>query len=176
MIVGIGHKARHGKSTVAETLCEEAYRRGRSARIIGFADALKAYCRVMHLMKEKDPAQLQAVGSQFRDIDPDFWVKILLHTISELPLGTLVLVPDLRYENEARKIRELGGLLIDVRRIWPGGQTWYSNDRDPAHASEVGLDGWEDWDRTLVAETGDLVGLCNLARSVYPLTAQEVCL
>jgi hypothetical protein len=52
----------------------------------------------------------------------------------------MFLIPDLRYKNEAKRIKERGGILVRINRgnLPPI--------EDPSHISEVDLDNWEDWD------------------------------
>ena len=65
---------------------------------------------------------LQQLGTNFaRDsIDPTIWVRAWANTVSTLP-DTVpnIVVDDVRFENEARTIREMGGYLWKVERPGP---------------------------------------------------------
>jgi len=80
---------------------------------------------------------LQEYGSQVRRADdPDYWAKRWYERFMKT-LGPVV-VPDVRFPNEARAIRNMGGLLWHVDR--PG------YDSGSQHASETALAHWMDWD------------------------------
>lgn len=79
---------------------------------------------------------LQRLGTDaIRAIDPDFWVRAGMNKIPRDGFGHTrvpVVITDVRFANEARAIKEAGGILVRVER--PG-----SDDGD-THASEVELD------------------------------------
>jgi hypothetical protein len=140
-IVGLGHKARHGKDTAAAAICAafgaEAYR-------IGFADAVRAVCRVNHEMTEKDAALLQQVGVGRRQTDPDVWVRAVAWAVHDWSVDRnyrpgVVVVPDVRFPNEAQWIRENHGLLVCITRYAPDGVPFVSGDRPTTHISETAL-------------------------------------
>jgi hypothetical protein len=92
---------------------------------------------------------LQKLGSGFRELDVDVWAKDIIARTSD---GRSYVVDDLRYENEARILRDNGWRLVrcDVsekvrrRRI----EKLYGEYDDSIlrHPSEIGLDDWDDWD------------------------------
>ena len=76
---------------------------------------------------------MQMLGTEFgrNCIDPDLWVNLMQHRL----LGNIapyIVFDDIRFENEAAMIRNLGGLIIHVERAELGAKT---ND----HASEMGI-------------------------------------
>jgi len=75
---------------------------------------------------------LQVVGTEIgRAIDPDVWVNKLASRVYKNPPGTRIVVDDVRFQNEADKIRfGFGGVVVLLR----GGETGDS------HASEAGID------------------------------------
>lgn len=89
---------------------------------------------------EEVRALLQWWGTDFRRAqDPDYWVKKgvkRLKDLGSLPSTRLAVVTDVRFENEAQAIRDLGGIVVEViahdsfRRDRLGGQL------PPSHASE----------------------------------------
>ncbi len=62
---------------------------------------------------------LQTLGTEWgrEKISPDLWVNATERTISKLfEEGRRVVIDDCRFDNEARAVRNLGGLLIRVAR------------------------------------------------------------
>lgn len=151
LLVGIGHKARVGKDTCAWHLITSLRSSGIDARRYGFADALKAVCRVEYNMTTKDAVLLQQVGVRYRDgyragdeyrpsMDvpaptPDIWVTTLLDTIAE-DAPRVAVISDTRFRNEVAAIRAAGGLYLRIDRA-----SRPATGRDDTHISEVDLDG-----------------------------------
>ncbi len=138
LIVGIAGKKRHGKDTLASYLTTAL--KGYKVVRLGFADALKAEvakateCPVSFIEANKDAFRpiLQWWGTDFRRTfqTPDYW---LCKFEAKLPTNVnFILVPDVRFENEAKLIESLGGVVIHVER------TGYSDDGD-THVSENDL-------------------------------------
>ena len=161
MIVGLGHKARTGKDTVAAYLNQDhAFVR------VAFADALKAACCTIFGLTQKqangadkeaiDPFWnttprdiLQRVGTEClrRGFGDDVWIKALERRVEGLvSQGVSVVVTDVRFPNEAEAIKKWGGVLVRVdRKVAPtiGGSS---------HASEVSLVNYSGWDAVLKNE------------------------
>ena len=82
---------------------------------------------------------LQRVGTDmFRQHYPEVWVQCLksrIQTASARPGDTNIAITDVRFENEAKALRELGGHLVRIER--PGNST------GDLHPSEVEMDGIE---------------------------------
>lgn len=161
LIIGVGHKARTGKDTVAEYLVEhyDFYR-------VGFADALKRGVQAIFgftdqqvhgdkkLIKDsywgKTPVKiLQEVGTDVMrtHYDNDIWVKAAMKRVQDVqnehPTGQHVVIPDVRFPNEVGAIKEAGGYLVRVDRpLEDRGDIG----RDPNHPSEVALDDFRGWD------------------------------
>lgn len=159
LIVGFGHKARHGKDTVAGMVADTTP----GARIFAFADDLKAIARALG-MTTKNGVFLQKLGEACRALDQDFFVKRLLLRIREAK-PKVALVPDLRYPNEFRAVRANGGLLVKVERVNADGTLWLTSDRDPYHESETALDSWT-FDDTFTVPDGYIAGLEAAAKCV----------
>ncbi len=152
MIIGISGRKGSGKSTVAGYLQD----RIEGAVRISFADTLKLIAQeafgalpeqVYGLRKNDRIAVcglvardvMQKVGQGMREIWPDCWVfawerKVVEHWAMN---GTgPVIVDDVRYPNEAKRIKEMGGILIRLDRA----------PYEDAHVSETALDDWKEWD------------------------------
>ena len=93
-------------------------------------------------------AILQEFGTEVRRADdPDYWVKRWMARAANVER---IVADDMRFPNECRAVRDLGGWLVRVER--PG-----CLGRD-GHESERALDGWTDWDR-IVTNSGDFADL-----------------
>lgn len=126
-IVGLVGQARAGKSTAADVLVRE-----RGFVSIGFADALKELALKVNPDLAADVQEfgwevakglsnyrrfLQELGTGVRDIDPDFWIDAwCTRTNDLLARNKAVVIPDVRFANEAAHIRERDGLLIRIIR------------------------------------------------------------
>jgi len=122
-IIGIAGKARSGKDTIASILLENGYQR------FGFADILKETIATMFGWDERhkngelkdvvDPAwgfsprrAFQLFGTEFgRGLDENLWITLANR---KLGYGKWV-VSDVRFENEAKFIRENGALIHVIR-------------------------------------------------------------
>ncbi len=172
-LIGLGHQARSGKDTAAWMLVDALRPRGIDARRYGFADALKAVCRVEHGMGAKDAPLLQRVGIAYRDghraschaglscgggecvfggATPDIWVTTLLATIAE-DAPDIAIIPDTRFPNEAAAIKAAGGLVLKAHR-----PNRPATGRDDNHPSEVALTDYP-FD-AILNNGGDLQALC----------------
>ncbi|QAY26946.1 deoxynucleoside monophosphate kinase [Streptomyces phage Shawty] len=100
---------------------------------------------------------LQHVGQTVREIDPEFWVRAAVPAIEAAErLGLPVVVTDVRYENEARALRDRGFSMVRVTR--PG------TDVPNAHKSETELESWAT--ALTIANTGTLDDLNNIVDSL----------
>ena len=166
IIIGLGHKARHGKDTAAEAikhyyeaqnqlLRQHGLQGGLNVHIAKFAGALYDECRKFHGMKDKDPILLQNVGMSRRAEDPDYWVK---RAFDSIPRGAnLVIFTDVRFKNEAERIKSEGGHLIKVVRLDEHGVEYRATDRPTHHPSETDLD-FYNFDFYIVSKSAALTG------------------
>lgn len=165
MIVGIGHTMQVGKDTAATALCREL-----GFRRIGFADALKrlafaadplvtsatratniqvGHGRLKHVVQGLgwDEAKnvypevrrfLQELGLGMREeFGEEVWVEHLLDKIGH---QENVVIPDVRFLNEAEAIRNEGGLLLKILRPGKHGD---------GHRSETELADFDGWDHVI---------------------------
>jgi len=163
LIIGFGSKARHGKDTAALAIVnyygnqrETQQRHGLKvtapfAARIGFADALYDVCRTEYGMKEKDAPLLQRIGAERRIGDLEYWIKQAFAKIK--PYHELLIIPDVRYQNEAQYIKNAGGYLVNVTRLNPDGTPFVDPSRPADHPSETELDNWN-WDFKFVISDG----------------------
>lgn len=157
MIIGISGKIGSGKSTVGQFLVNSLD----FAAEINFADALKDHVALLFAAPpaavrgtQAEKLQLlpcglsarvvmQAYGQAVRSLDRDAWVRAWERSVRDVWArnGMVpIVVTDVRYRNEARAIREKGGILIRLLR---------APQAEDRHASETDLDGWQDWDLSL---------------------------
>lgn len=166
-VIGLGHKARHGKDYVAKYMVQHAAKKGLYAKTFSLADALKAHCRVTYGMREKDPYLLQIVGTEVvRRIQPNLWVDICMATIAE-QAPDVALIPDMRFENEVQAVLAANGFVVKVSRTNPDGSAWVSTDRNPNHPSEIALDAYTAWDGTITVPSGQIDRLKMEAEFVF---------
>lgn len=164
LVIGIGQKARSGKNAAAEAIRDYALQNGFvRVEIISFADELKELATRFAGMIKKDPPLLQRLGVTMRSFDPDFFVKLLAAKVSAAH-PELVLIPDLRFQNEAAWVKLQGGYCIEIIRFNADRTRLVAQDRDPNHESEIALDGYA-WDYTVGA--GPLDELQEGARQVF---------
>jgi hypothetical protein len=144
LVIGLGHKARNGKDSVARFMIERA---PADVLRIGFADALYDHCRVVHGMKAKDATLLQRVGVDMRKSNPTVWIDAVYWKIYD-KRPKVVVIPDTRFPNEAEFVKQMGGQTLKVVRSDLAGKPFQVTDRDPNHISETALNDWQ-WDLTL---------------------------
>lgn len=157
LLIGIGHKKGVGKDTVANRLIDtHGFTR------MSFADPLKEACRIIfhftddqlygHLKEVLDPRWdkspreiLQKFGSEALRgcIDTDVWIKSLKIKIQNMVTANpnrdlRIVVPDVRFPNEADALHDLGGKLWKITREQPINE--FSH-----HQSETALDDYHGW-------------------------------
>ena len=96
---------------------------------------------------------LQQVGLALRLWEPNIWVQAFF---SQLPTEQFILIPDVRFPNEADLIRQRGGLMVRVA----GDPLRQRGDgtRDDDHPSETALDTYPHFD-FMMHNTGSLADL-----------------
>jgi len=189
-IIGLGYKCRQGKNFVANYMQEY----NPPVRIYAFADALKLYCKEHHNelvpqwqlanqtkqmpITKADPiygytAILQWYGSNVaRKANPNCWVEALDKRL-QIEKPQIAVVSDVRFENEAKYIKDSGGYMVEVRRCKDGVQ-FIDAGRDPNHISEIALDGYEHWDYVIECQDGNLADLKLKSRGVLNAITQGI--
>lgn len=186
MIVGITGKKRSGKDTMATSFEVRGYRK------VSFANPIRHFVEniigedITDANKEQEipwlgngisPRKLmQTIGTEWgRSIHPDLWVLALIRSIDEaIKLSAQHLpsrfwgsradfvIPDVRFENEAKAIRDRGGVIIHVHR---------SGLPDDAHVSERGIEQLPD--DIVVGNVGSLVDYGLLCEQIYGLVVER---
>lgn len=170
-IVGLGHKARQGKDTLALELLALAPKR---IKLFAFADDLKAWCRVTGFMGKKDGPVLQIVGTDlFRNkVHPDYWISCLQPQLEECKMP-IAIVTDVRFTNEANFIKDNSGIVVKVTREMPDGRPFIDPTRSPSHASETDLDHYA-FDYEVTVKEGDMEEIPRSARMLMNLIEQRM--
>jgi hypothetical protein len=147
-ILGVAGKAGSGKDTVAAWIRDEyrAYIRP-LAFPIKLAIAAMLYTDVSEFndrawketplpdLKISPRVLAQTLGTEWgRALHPDFWLIVLERHLRFLPGTGIVVIPDVRFENEAHWIRERKGFVIHLTRAGADGNVGIEN-----HASEQGI-------------------------------------
>ena len=161
LIVGVCGDKQHGKDAIARLLIEAAWALGPTTAVRrAMADPLKeeiAECfaprmgvskeeliRQMNTTGEKERWRLimQWWGTEYRRTDdPDYWVKKMVSWVAENNTYGLVIVPDIRFQNEIDFVLQHRGYVIRVNR--PGFPT------DDAHASEQEWKQFNGWSQVI---------------------------
>ena len=159
-LIGLSGRRGSGKDTVARLLLQ--LQPERIWQIRSFGNSIKSVCAaltgedVTPYYTQKGKAQvvptfhrtrgemLQQVGQALRVWEPLVWVDAFF---AALPPDAFVLVPDVRYPNEADPIRARGGLMLRVE----GDPLRQRGDgtRDDHHPSETAMDDYPHFAATI---------------------------
>lgn len=144
-VIMFSGKARTGKNTFAEFVCEALEAKGYKVLTTAFADFLKSICAAHYGFtgekKGEGRSILQEVGDVFRKNYEDIFVDI----VKSLVYGSFgeydyVLITDLRFLNEAGKIKTTFGDIVRTVRIErPDLETDLTGEQQK-HASETQMD------------------------------------
>jgi hypothetical protein len=125
-MIGISGYARSGKDTFGDALVKILKQYGIRAKTYALATQLKT--DIDFLTKSdfgisaftKDDAEkyiirplLVGYGESWRKANPNHWIEVL---DSNLESGTLTIITDIRYENEADYVLENQGFLLNINR------------------------------------------------------------
>jgi hypothetical protein boklE_20810 len=148
IIIGIAGPAQSGKSTLAGEFRRLVEFRGQKYTEQPFAGPLKRMLASIGVDTSDLPKNtpvpfldgritprimMQTLGTEWgRALLPDLWLRVWQHELDGN--ARTVCVPDVRFDNEAELIRELGGIVIHVQRKPTADMLAV-----PAHASEAGI-------------------------------------
>jgi hypothetical protein len=133
-IIGFGHRSRVGKDTCSKFLNTELRMAGIKTAHVSFAWKLKEVCHDLYgwagmkppIHYENFPADRQIklpaigktpveiwveVGNKLREVYPLTWIQVALRGQKNVDV---VIVSDVRYQNEVDAIREIGGVVYKV--------------------------------------------------------------
>lgn len=169
-IIGIHGLAGVGKTSLADRLCRTSRTAGLSPAITPFAEPVKSFAKAMGWDGRKDAKGrrlLQLIGTECgrECIGPSVWVDQWEKTVLTRK-ADVVVADDVRFVNEAVKVRELGGLLVKVVRPSLHKRRWLSwLLPKETHASEAGLP--DDLFDVIVVNDGGLDDLAALADRIF---------
>lgn len=110
-IIGLAGPMGCGKSTIAKMLNEKF-----NGPVLPMAGPLKGIAMVMGWDGKKDDRgrkMLQTLGTDVgRAYDPEIWTKLWSEQLDTVPLEYVIKCDDVRFVNEAKVIRERGGVVI----------------------------------------------------------------
>jgi dephospho-CoA kinase len=95
-----------GKSFISTYLTEK-YHLQRYA----FGDKVKDIARELFKMNYKDRHLLQTISDKMKAIDPDVWIKYVIHQIEHMDN---IIIDDLRFENETQYLQNIGFIIIKL--------------------------------------------------------------
>ncbi len=149
MIIGLLGRAQSGKSSVARHLVQ-----ARQFKLVPFAGPLKSMLMELGLTEEQvygatkeipDPLlcgqtprhAMRTLGTEWgrQLIGQDIWVNAWEHKARKYPH---VVCDDVRFPNEVTRIKELGGLIIRIRR--PAAETEDATHESEAHTLTLPVD------------------------------------
>lgn len=144
-VILISGKAGHGKDTVANILQEEIKNKGYKVMTTHYGDLVKYICGTYFGWDgNKDEAGrtlLQHVGTDIvRKKNPDFWVDFIASILTYFDGNwDYVLIPDVRFKNEIRNIKDTGIDTVHLRVIRDNYEGTLTEEQKK-HPSETALD------------------------------------
>lgn len=160
IIIGISGKKRSGKDEVCNAITK-LYPLGSVYRV-AFADALKEevlnalmFCEMPCVISNRFTLQmlennkelfrpiLQWWGTDFRRkmCSDSYWLNKWMKRVAKLPDNSVVICPDVRFDNERATIENNGGHMIRIKRVSYDKVNGNVIDDTDTHASECDLDG-----------------------------------
>lgn len=151
VLIGLSGKSGSGKGTVADHLCNNlGFQRHAFAEplrdmltaLLTSANIDYAHLFERDLKRQPIPtlgvsalAMMETLGKEWgRRLHPDFWVRHAARVLGldgeeAAPIHDRIVLTDVRFENEARFVRRLGGHIIRVERDRPDAR-YHISERD----------------------------------------------
>lgn len=174
-LIGIAGKAQSGKDTFANTLVEEhgfaklpmaGALKVSSSSLMGFPQALvfddefKKFFDPYWEMTVREA--FQRIGDAMKnEFGEDFWARRWMYAFHTVSKTHSVVVPDIRFEEEAEMLRALGGVIVHISRDGAGLEGKLGQ-----HRSEAGI---KKGSRDIGIENN--AGLSELAHQAFNLVA-----
>jgi len=130
-LVGICGEPRSGKTTFGRFL--QSFING--LLLFGFGDCIRQACRLLwnvpiieqEAHREEWRSRWQQIGMEGRGISEDYWIKQwITYTTIDRAEGGIIVMPDVRFQNEVEFIEREGGIIFKISRPLEGGvsQDW----------------------------------------------------
>lgn len=167
IIIGISGKKGSGKDTCASLLANELLAKYRlKVTLKSFADKLKKCCAILSnqfewvfysqddknkkagFLSMTNRELMQKFGDLTRQLDPDIWIKLALD-INNVNTDVLI-ITDVRFKNEAKAIKDKGGLLIRMES---------NRSKEDNHESETDLNDYNDFDFNIINNKDTSLGM-----------------
>lgn len=167
MLIGCTREQLEDREFKERELGEEWWYYKGETKLISYNEATEIQQRKLPLIKLTPRLLLQLLGTDCgRDIiHPNIWVNALMadykvYKDEELPNW---IITDVRFPNEAKAIKDKGGILIRIERdyVLRGGP----EDPKNQHPSETALDNYQDWDY-VIQNDGTIEDLINKIRKI----------
>lgn len=181
ILIGVGHRKQVGKDTMAQFLAKEFHAADPQLVVkrVGFADKLKQICHELYAWAglkdaqyyEDHPKKKAEYIPALRMTARDVWIEfgttavrenVYEHTWVDYVLkgnfADVMLIPDVRFPDEAEGIRKAGGILVKVTR---------KDVQDSKDKADCALADWTDWDFHL-PNNGDLGDLKRMVGMLFP--------
>lgn len=150
LVLGIAGRACHGKTTAADAI-QSAILRSEvlgvfTCGIYDIGGLVLQYCIANKLLPNKKRTELTDgekevlvnVGKAQREVNENFWINTIFQKIKDDNLDVAI-IPNVRYLNEAQRVKDAGGHIVRVRALNPDGSEYISPDRPANHPSETEL-------------------------------------
>jgi hypothetical protein len=146
LILGLSGRARSGKSDTADAISRRARELGLKPTIYDIGNLVREFCINQKLIPDKSRQYLNKeelgilvrVGAEQREKLPTFWLQQLQDELPEMH-NSVIILPNVRYQNEADFVKQNGGYTIKIVALNPNGSEFISPDREPNHPSETEL-------------------------------------
>lgn len=151
--IGILGEIRAGKDTLASLIFSTISQQHTvNCNSFTFSEGIHDVLKMItpHIYKDGKPRKaLQTIGQAAREVDPDVWINYLFNAYkfksSVQEPNTVTIVHDVRQPNEAKRLREMGFILIKViacpevrkQRAIEAGDNF--NEGDLSHSTEIVL-------------------------------------
>lgn len=173
MLIGFAGKMGAGKSTAAKIFV-------RGNDVFSFAKPLKKALQTLFLLTDEqlyttegkarfDPRWgmtsreiCQYFGTDLmRAWIPGFWEKLMREQLAQIDFkGQNVAIDDVRFQDEAQMIRDLGGKVVHIT----GRSTQLRSEKEAEHESEKGLDIF--WEDSVIDNSGSIEDLRRKIREL----------
>jgi hypothetical protein len=176
LILGLAGRACHGKTTAANAIYDEVESNEHDARhaaIYDIGGLVLRYCIANKLLPNRartdltdgEKEVLVNVGKSQREFNENFWIDQIFQKIKDDNLD-VALIPNVRYLNEAARVKSSGGHIVRVQALNPDGSLFISPDRPANHPSETELHNYNS-DYQITARRGEEAWVAEQAVTLF---------